>query len=250
MADSAVVENLIEYYRNLLIIQYHNKPKAMATIDAVTQEMVANGIVFDVRDGFSVDTAVGVQLDIIGKYVGVDRFYKSQDITGIHFGYSDAFEIEPIGTTGYADAADFFSKEGSFLSSLDIIGNGYQLSDSDFRILIKLKILLNNSNFSDKEIDDDLFRIFGDSLYAIDNLDMSMEYFTDSTLSLIVKVALSKNLLPAPMGVRINHLIEDNIYFGYSDADSLEPLDVTGYASASDFFTKDGTFMGTVNFIG
>jgi hypothetical protein len=249
MANATTVQQLIDYYVNLLIIQYHNKPKAQATIAAVVQELLASGVFFDVRDGFSVDTAVGVQLDIIGKYVGVDRFYKTQDITGIHFGYSDAYSFEPDGTTGYADAADFLTKDGSFLSVSDIIGTGFKLSDDDFRALIRLKILLNNSNFSDGQIDADLFAIFGTSLYAMDNLDMSMEYFTNADLSLIVRVALAKNLLPAPMGVRINHLIEENVYFGYSDSGSMEPMDVTGYASAADFFTKDGTFMGAVNFI-
>lgn len=249
MASSQTVESLIDYYKNLLIIQYHNKPKAQATIDAVVRECLANGVVFDVRDGFNIDTASGVQLDIIGKYVGVDRFYNSQDITGVHFGYSDAFENEPVGTTGYADAADFLTKDGEFLSSRDIIGTGFSLSDNDFRTLIRLKILLNNSNFSNKQIDDDLEEIFSGDLYFVDNLDMSLEYFTTSDLSLIVRVALSKNLLPAPMGVRINHLIQDEIYFGYSDSNSLEPLDVTGYAAASDFLTKDGMFLGVDNFI-
>ncbi len=151
--------------------------------------------------------------------------------------------------TGYADAADFLTKDGQYLSVADIIGNGFTLSDDDYRILIKLKILLNNSNFSDKSIDDDLFAIFGSDLFAIDNYNMSLEYFTSSDLSLIVKVALSKNLLPAPMAVRINHLIEDEVYFGYSDAFSTEPLDTTGYSSVADFLTKDGQFMGVDNFI-
>jgi hypothetical protein len=249
MASAALVQSLIEYYVNLLIIQYNNQPKARATIAAVVNEIVASGIFFDIRDGYNVDTAVGVQLDVIGKYVGVNRFYQSQDITGINFGFSDAFSSEPVGTTGYASVADFFSKEGTYLSASDIIGNGFQLSDDDYRILIKLKILLNNSNFSDESIDSALFRIFGATLYAVDNYNMSMEYFTDSDLSLIVRVALSKNLLPAPMGVRINNVIEENIYFGYSNASGFEPPGVTGYASAADFLTKDGTYLGISNII-
>lgn len=249
MADTTTVNEIVDYYKNLLIIQYHNKPNAQETIDAVIRGCVANGLAFDIRDGFSVETAVGVQLDIIGKYVGVDRFYNSQDITGVHFGYSDAFSFEPVDTTGYADAADFLTKDGSFLSALDIIGTGFSLSDSDFRTLIKLKILLNNSNFSNQNIDDNLLTIFGNDLYFIDNLNMSLEYFATSALSLIIRVALSKNLLPAPMGVRINNIIQDEIYFGYSDSRSLEPIDVTGYSSTSDFFTKDGQFLGVDNFI-
>lgn len=250
MADSATVESIIEYYKNLLIIQYNNLPNASATIDAIVRECLANGVAFDVRDGFSIDTAAGVQLDIIGKYVGVDRFYESQDLTGIWFGFSDSEEFEPTDVTGYASAADFLSKDGEYLSVFDIVGTGYSLSDDDFRMLIRLKILINNSNFSDKQIDDDLERIFAGELYAIDNLNMTMDYFTSSDFSLIVKVALSKNLLPHPMGVRINYLIEDLVYFGFSNASRIEAADVTGYASASDFLTKEGTYLGTINFLG
>lgn len=250
MADSATVESIIEYYKNLLIIQYNNLPNASATIDAVVRECVADGVAFDVRDGFSVDTAAGAQLDIIGQYVGVNRFYESQDLTGVWFGFSNSEEFEPADVTGYASASDFLSKDGEYLSVFDIVGTGYSLSDDDFRTLIKLKILLNNSNFSDKSIDDDLFAIFSGNLYAIDNLNMSMEYFTSADFSLIVKVALAKNLLPAPMGVRINNIVEDLVYFGYSNASELEPIDVTGYASASDFLTKEGTFLGSINILG
>lgn len=249
MADTEVIESLISYYVDLLIVQYHNKTNARATIDAVIREGIANGLVFDVRDAFSVDTASGVQLDIIGQYVGVNRFYQSQDLVGTWFGYSDAFSYEPPDVTGYSRPADFLTKTGEFLSASDIIGTGYSLSDTDFRLLIKLKILLNNSNFSNGSIDSDIYQIFGESLYAVDNLNMSMEYFTSSELSLIVKVALAKELLPHPMGVRINNVIDDLVYFGYSDALSTQPIDGTGYASAGDFSTKSGTFLGITNII-
>lgn len=249
MADSATVLGLLEYYINLLIIQYNNQPKARATISANTTQLLANGIFWDVIDGYYVDTAIGRQLDVIGKYVGVDRFYNSDDINSVAFGYSDQYENEPANVTGYADTSDFLSKDGTFLSIFDLIGNGYQLSDDDFRVLIKLKILLNHSNFSDKKIDDDLEASFAGVLYAVDNYNMSMDYFTDANLSLIVTVALAKGLLPAPMGVRINHLIEENVYFGFSNYRELEGEGIEGYASTADFLTKDGTYLGVENLI-
>lgn len=66
MADS--------YYSNLLILQYHNKPKAKATIEA-SVGLLPDGLIQEVMNGFDLDTAVGKQLDTIGIYVGVDRFY-------------------------------------------------------------------------------------------------------------------------------------------------------------------------------
>lgn len=63
-----------KYLSNLLIIQYHDKPKAKATIEAVGQGFPVD-LIFAVRDGFSLETAIGKQLDILAKYLGTDRFY-------------------------------------------------------------------------------------------------------------------------------------------------------------------------------
>lgn len=63
-----------EYYSNLLILQYHNKPKAKATIEAVVN-LLPDELIQEVIDGFDIETAVGKQLDILGEYIGVDRYY-------------------------------------------------------------------------------------------------------------------------------------------------------------------------------
>ena len=243
------ISNIVQNYVDLLIIQYADKPKARATIDLFARELLANGIMFDVQNGYNLDDAEGVQLDVIGKYVGIDRFYDSNEITGVRFGYSDASSIEPVGTTGYANAGDFLTKVTDFLSASEVVGNGFALSDDDFRTLIRLKIILNYSNFSNKEIDDALFAAFGNSLYFEDNFNMSLECFTSSDFSTIINAASDKGLLPIPIGVRLNHLIQKNIYFGYSNFSQVEALEATGYASAIDFLTKTGMFLGNDNFV-
>lgn len=63
-----------QYLSNLLIIQYHDKPKAKATIEALGKEFPVE-LIFAVRDGFSIDGANGKQLDILAKYLGTDRYY-------------------------------------------------------------------------------------------------------------------------------------------------------------------------------
>lgn len=69
-----------KYLSALLIIQYHNKPKAKGTIEALAK-MFPVDLIFAVRDGFDLDTATGKSLDILAKYVGVSRFYYDQDGT-------------------------------------------------------------------------------------------------------------------------------------------------------------------------
>ncbi len=66
-------EDLITYYAKLLILQYVGKPKAYDTIKALVRMVVMDQLPVDVQDAFDIDTAVGVQLNVLGKYVGADR---------------------------------------------------------------------------------------------------------------------------------------------------------------------------------
>lgn len=66
------------YLANLLIIQYHNKPKAVATIKAIGSLFPVD-LILQIRDAFNIDTATGACLDVIGKYVGVTRWYYNDE---------------------------------------------------------------------------------------------------------------------------------------------------------------------------
>lgn len=70
MAD---LESLEEYYKNLLIIQYHDKLKAQAVVSNWVDCMVADGLLLDLDSAYSPDSAVGVQLDALGKILGLSR---------------------------------------------------------------------------------------------------------------------------------------------------------------------------------
>lgn len=66
-------EELAAYYSSLLIYQYVNQPKAKAQVEASVTPVFMDQIPIAVQNGFDVGTAVGKQLDVIGKYVGVSR---------------------------------------------------------------------------------------------------------------------------------------------------------------------------------
>lgn len=72
--------DLEDYYKNLLIIQYHNKPKAQATVAQWVDCMTGDGIMTQLWDAFDIDTAIGAQLDAIGKLVGVGRNSLSDEL--------------------------------------------------------------------------------------------------------------------------------------------------------------------------
>lgn len=64
---------LIVYYKNLLILQYNQLDKASEHIEAIVKQIIIFELIEDVKNGYDIDTAVGVQLDIIGKYLGLER---------------------------------------------------------------------------------------------------------------------------------------------------------------------------------
>jgi len=234
------VTDLIEYYSNLLIIQYHDQPKAKATIELFVKEALANGVAFDVQNGYDLETAVGKQLDVIGKYAGVDRFYQGQDLKG-YFAFTNYEEITPsTDKRGFTDYTEYPLPEGQWLNYHDILSSNQTLNDDDFRTLIKLKIIQNYSNESHASIDNEIYQFFPTTLRPDSAGNMIMYYFMSATAAAIIQVAFQKAVLPKPMGVRLNFLIKTtSVFFGFSTYDYV-PLGNTGFTDYSEYGTKVG----------
>jgi hypothetical protein len=67
-----------KYYINLLIRQYHDKPRAIETIGwAVDKKADMLELARKLLIAFDIDTATGKQLDTIGKYVNMKRLYEN-----------------------------------------------------------------------------------------------------------------------------------------------------------------------------
>ena len=73
-------QEIAEYYASLLILQYKEKTKAFATMVALTKPVAIDQLPVQVENAFNIETAEGVQLDVIGDYVGVSR--TAFDFTG------------------------------------------------------------------------------------------------------------------------------------------------------------------------
>lgn len=67
------VEELKTYYAARLVMQYRGQPNAINTIKALVQESWLDGLIQNEASCFNIDSAVGEQLDIIGRIVGVPR---------------------------------------------------------------------------------------------------------------------------------------------------------------------------------
>lgn len=86
------ITNVENYYADLLIIQYRQKPKARATIKLGADLYLADGLVFQMQDILDIDTAIGAQLDLIGKILGVSRDIPGFTIDKDYF----SFEKNPL----------------------------------------------------------------------------------------------------------------------------------------------------------
>lgn len=61
------------YYSGLLIKQFAGQPNAVAHIQALAGSLVLGQVFTAVQNAYSFPGAVGVQLDVIGQYIGVSR---------------------------------------------------------------------------------------------------------------------------------------------------------------------------------
>ncbi len=205
------IAEIVDYYANLLIIQYHDKPKAKAVIELTVREVLASGVFIDIKNGYNLDTAVGLQLDVLGKYIGVDRNFQDNDLHDMFslVTYEEsAFDpdTDPIFDErwGFVDYADYDSVlENGVLNYSSVISKNFQLTDEDFRTLLKLKIIKNYSNASHKQIDDSIFLFFGNSIQVEQTGVMQMTYTVPFDLTAIMNAAIKKSVLPKPMGVEL-----------------------------------------------
>lgn len=191
--------DLRDYYTNLLIIQYHEKPKAIEEIKQGASTFSADWLMSEVSQITDVDTSEGVQLDLIGKIVGVPRVvqgfvpdivYYSYDNNANPMTYPEGKGMSDIGSPVMAKFKDYEEVKKSI----------YSLSDGLYRIMIKLKILYNNSNGTLKDIDDGLYKIFKGGITITDNFDMTGTVTVSSKYNLEGRLAAFLKIIPRPLG--------------------------------------------------
>lgn len=181
------------YLANLLIIQYHGKPRATATIKAVAQ-MFPTDLIFAVRDGFSLDTATGKQLDILAKYIQVDRHYtnaSNQPTALTDDEFRVLLKLKAICNSGIG------SDYGIDTALYNFFGTGIRAVD-------------NTDNQG--------------------HHTMSMTYYIRSDWSNVALAAIQQDVLPRPMGVGVTYnLAARTDYFGFIEYGDQNHPYTTGF---------------------
>lgn len=198
-----LLTELSKYYENLLIVQYNGLPRAQATIRLIVNLLWVNMILLQIRDAFDLRTATGAQLEIIGKWVGCDKFYNGQ-----LFDFHPWFALIPYGAEydnlqgGFSTYDNFGQGKGGFLNYDNIRPTQNQLVDDAFRIMIGLKIIKNNISATCRNIDEAIWEYFEGRVYTVWEPD-ELTYYYPSDLAEVIQVAADKKVLPCPTGVRL-----------------------------------------------
>jgi hypothetical protein len=247
MATQAQIDDLVAYYTNLLIIQYHNKPKAQATIDLFVRELVTSDLFHDIENAYDLTTSVGAQLDVLGKYIGVDRYYKQVNLIDF-FGLVAYSEIAspPTDRRGFTNYANYDSgaQGNGTLFYNKIISANNKFTDDVYRQLLLLKIYQNYSNHSVKSIEAGVFQFFGTDVRVEPNGNMNMVYFINNSTAPLVLAATYKKLWLRPMAVGLIFVTPatTNNIFGFTDYSGA----ATPYNYGFSTYANYGSLVGSV----
>ena len=200
-----MISDLIKYYQNLLIVQYHNKKTAKDEIDLAVRTFTGDNIIPQIV--FDVDTSVGKQLDLIGKIVGLSRIAVGFTFANRYFSYNDYDDpMSDASGRGYSDVGS--PVEASFKEYSEATKYIYSMSDGQYRKMIRLKILANNGIATNRYVDDSLYQLFRGGVKITDNEDMTVTITVQPAYEFEGRLAEFLGLMPKPLGVGaiINYL--------------------------------------------
>ena len=187
-------DELLDGYRKLLTSEYKTRPKLTAWLLWLLSEgLTYRNTIQEFLDAFQLDTAVGAQLDVIGRIIGVNRL----------------LSFYPIG------------------------GESPVMNDDTYRLVIKAAIVRNYWKGTLDELYEAWEVLFPEVTIQIqDNQDMTFNVvIVGAFTSLMRELIVNGYIVPKPEGVRINIMtITDTTglpLFAYD----LDNLNYSGYTA-------------------
>lgn len=210
MAD--IIQEAVKYYTDKLIRQYNQQSNARATMDAYNEFYLKILPIIKFFENFvNIDEAqYDWQLDIIGKIVGItrQRSEASQNIDKTGF---FVFGSPPITTDNngyfYNENQNFLENQLPFFDLPASETGGLAITNGEFKDLIKFKIILNNTQFFGKELEEKIFMQFGNDIRIKTTYNEDMIYFVNINFAKMFKYAKQQNLLPVPQNVVAKYAI-------------------------------------------
>jgi hypothetical protein len=193
----ATIDDIKEYYADLLILQYRNKQKARDTIQTGIDIYLADGLILQLDDLLNIDTAIGVQLDTIGKILDCPREVPGINVQTKFFSFH--IDETSLGFSTVGNPSNGVVKS-RFNSDLAI----YSLLDSEYRQLLKFKAFVNVWRGDMGSMNKALYSVFGDNINLKNNQDLSVTYEIGETNN-VIDAAITLGYLRAPIGITVNY---------------------------------------------
>lgn len=143
--------------------------------------------------------AVGAQLDILGRIVGVPRYVYGLDLAHTFFSF-----VRYNDTTARPGFGRY--NDNPYTSSIwlrYIQNSTLQMTDFEMVSCIMLKIIQNNTYTTYADVNNALWTVFGSHITLVDNANMSITYHADGVYFPILQIASFLGILPKPMGVSL-----------------------------------------------
>ena len=183
-----------EQYLALITSEHFDKTKFVETVGAGVDPLAQlQNVLFGLPADFDIDTAVGVQLDALGIWIGRSRRIDTP-LVGVYFTWDDLA----------SDGWDSGIWKGPFDPDSSLV----DLPDDSYRVLLKAKIAANRWDGTIPGAYEVWATIFTNSHLIIqDNQDMSMVVgIAGQPLSIVDQALLTNGYIPLkPEGVRIQY---------------------------------------------
>lgn len=193
---------MVRDYSALITSEHSAKPKFMALVQAIagTAGDIAN-LIASLPALFDLDTAIGKQLDIVGQWIGQSRVVPGVLTLG-YFGFVENVVALTFGEETDISIGGRFYEEGEPFTSTAV------LADPEYRTILKAKIVRNQYDGTQEEIENALAYIFNAPAHIRDNGTMVIDIVINAKISLVDQSLLTNfDLLPRPAGVAIGQII-------------------------------------------
>lgn len=187
-----------------LATQYRDSVKLIAYIKSLLYEADTLEQVFkDLLEKRWIETATGVNLDILGSIVGQTREFIDAEIFE-YFGFADNPIAQSFGTLSDPGLGGRFIEIGESTVGIRL------LSDEEYRLFIKARIIRNTTSSTPEEIISQLRYLFDSPLVLIvEGVEASYEISIGRRLSLNEKSIISQtDIIPKTAGVSASYVTE------------------------------------------
>lgn len=236
------IEDVKNYYADLLILQYHSKAKARETIKIGADVYMGDGLIFELQDVLNIDTAVGAQLDLIGKILDCPRIVQGiyNDLQFFQF-YVDENSL------GFSTIGD--PVNATFRTIRNYNQSEYSLPDEDYRFLLKFKSAVNVMRGSEAGIDEALYGAFSGDVLLKNNHDLTITYIVSAEHTLAVLAAKALGYYRAPEGIGANYVLRvsnPSQIFGFNQKGIINKT-VVGYSTKNKI--QQGSWLTKQNLV-